>query len=103
MASNKHLRRVIVRLLGSMASPKEVQQYLKRFSDLDGMRFAVVKVGGAIVENHLAGLASSLTFLQQVGLTPDGNLQHVAGIETVAVGLRHHRPGGRHGQQRTHQ
>lgn len=70
MASNKHLRRVIVRLLGSMASPKEVQQYLKRFSDLDGMRFAVVKVGGAIVEHHLAGLASSLTFLQQVGLTP---------------------------------
>lgn len=70
MASNKHLRRVIVRLLGAMATPKEVQQYLKRFSDLDGLKFAVVKVGGAIVEDHLGGLASSLTFLQQVGLTP---------------------------------
>ncbi|MFK8014716.1 MAG: acetylglutamate kinase [Gammaproteobacteria bacterium] len=70
MASNKHLRRVIVRLLGSMGTPKEVQQYLKRFSDLDGLKFAVVKVGGAIIENQLGDLASSLTFLQQVGLTP---------------------------------
>ncbi|MFK7886466.1 MAG: acetylglutamate kinase [Gammaproteobacteria bacterium] len=70
MASNKHLRRVIVRLLGSMGTPKEVQQYLKRFSDLDGLKFAVVKVGGAIIENQLNDLASSLTFLQQVGLTP---------------------------------
>lgn len=70
MASNKHLRRVIVRLLGSMGSPKEVQQYLKRFSDLDGLKFAVVKVGGATIENQLGDLASSLTFLQQVGLTP---------------------------------
>lgn len=70
MASNKHLRRVIVRLLGSMGTPKEVQQYLKRFSDLDGLKFAVVKVGGAIIEEQLNDLASSLTFLQQVGLTP---------------------------------
>lgn len=70
MASHKNLRRVIVRLLGGMGSPKEVQQYLKRFSDLDGLKFAVVKVGGAIIENQLSDLASSLTFLQQVGLTP---------------------------------
>ncbi|MEM6640206.1 MAG: acetylglutamate kinase [Pseudomonadota bacterium] len=70
MAEHKQLRRVIVRLLGSMGSPKEVQQYLKKFSDLDGLRFAVVKVGGAIIETQLRELASSLTFLQQVGLTP---------------------------------
>jgi len=70
MTSNKQLRRVIVRLLGSMGTPKEVQQYLKRFSDLDGLKFAVVKVGGATIENQLTDLASSLTFLQQVGLTP---------------------------------
>lgn len=70
MAEHKQLRRVIVRLLGGMGSPKEVQQYLKRFSDLDGLKFAVVKVGGAIIESQLNDLASSLTFLQQVGLTP---------------------------------
>ncbi|WP_239538495.1 acetylglutamate kinase [Dyella mobilis] len=53
-----------------MGSAKEIQQYLKRFSQLDAKRFAVVKVGGAVLRDELADLTSSLTFLQQVGLTP---------------------------------
>ncbi|MEP6897776.1 MAG: acetylglutamate kinase [Rhodanobacter sp.] len=53
-----------------MGSAKEIQQYLKRFSQLDAKRFAVVKVGGAVLRDDLPDLTSSLTFLQQVGLTP---------------------------------
>jgi acetylglutamate kinase len=53
-----------------MGSAKEIQQYLKRFSQLDAKRFAVVKVGGAVLRDDLPALTSSLTFLQQVGLTP---------------------------------
>ncbi|HTC27935.1 acetylglutamate kinase [Dyella sp.] len=53
-----------------MGSAKEIQQYLKRFSQLDAKRFAVVKVGGAVLRDELSDLTSSLTFLQQVGLTP---------------------------------
>jgi acetylglutamate kinase len=64
------LRPTIVRLLSNMASAKEIQQYLKRFSQLDAARFAVVKVGGAILRDDLESLVSSLAFLQQVGLTP---------------------------------
>ena len=64
------LRSTIVRLLSNMASPKEIQQYLKRFSKLDAAKFAVVKVGGAILRDDLDALVSSLSFLQQVGLTP---------------------------------
>ena len=63
-------RQTIVRLLSAMGSAREIQQYLKRFSRLDASRFAVVKVGGAILRDDLAELASSLTFLQRVGLTP---------------------------------
>ena len=63
-------RQTIVRLLESMGSAKEIQQYLKRFSQLDAKRFAVVKVGGAVLRDELPELTSSLTFLQQVGLTP---------------------------------
>lgn len=63
-------RQTIVRLLSSMGSAKEIQQYLKRFSQLDAKRFAVVKVGGAVLRDELPELTSSLTFLQQVGLTP---------------------------------
>ncbi|MEO8011233.1 MAG: acetylglutamate kinase, partial [Dokdonella sp.] len=70
MQAHKQTRQTIVRLLSSMASAKEISQYLKRFSQLDAKRFAVVKVGGAVLRDDLDALTSSLAFLQQVGLTP---------------------------------
>ena len=70
MQAHKQTRQTIVRLLSSMGSAKEISQYLKRFSQLDAKRFAVVKVGGAVLRDDLESLTSSLTFLQEVGLTP---------------------------------
>ncbi len=65
-------RQTIVRLLSTMASAKEIDQYLKRFSQLDAKRFAVVNIDGAILRDaqEAEATASSLSFLQQVGLTP---------------------------------
>jgi acetylglutamate kinase len=63
-------RQTIVRLLSSMAGAKEISQYLKRFAQLDAARFALVKVGGAVLRDDLDALVSSLAFLQDVGLTP---------------------------------
>ncbi len=63
-------RQTIVRLLSSMAGAKEISQYLKRYSQLEAARFAVVKVGGAVLRDDLDALVSSLAFLQDVGLTP---------------------------------
>jgi bifunctional N-acetylglutamate synthase/kinase len=70
IVESKNTRKTIVRLLSAMGSAREIQQYLKRFSQLDAARFAVVKVGGAVLRDELADLTSSLSFLQQVGLTP---------------------------------
>src|SRR5690606_20509973 len=72
LATPNHLqsRQTIVRLLSSMASAKQISQYLKRFSQVDAKRFAVVKVGVAVLRDELEDLTSSLTFLQEVGLTP---------------------------------
>ncbi len=70
MDSAKDVRPVILRLLSGIGSAKEINQYLKRFSQLDAERFAVVKVGGAILRDEIDDLASALAFLQQVGLTP---------------------------------
>ncbi len=70
MDMHKQTRQTIVRLLSSMGSAKEIAQYLKRFSQLDAKRFAVVKVGGAVLRDDLEALTSSLAFLQQVGLAP---------------------------------
>ncbi len=98
----KKVRTTIIRLLSSMASAREIQLYLKRFSQLDADRFAVVKVGGAVLRDALDPLVSSLAFLQQVGLTPivihgagpqlDQEMA-AAGIERRLVdGLRHTSP-----------
>jgi len=87
--AHKNTRQTIVRLLSAMGSAKEIQQYLKRFSQLDAKRFAVVKVGGAVLRDELNDLTSSLTFLQQVGLTPI--VLHGAGpqldVELQAAGI----------------
>ena len=70
MNHDSPVRDTIVRLLSNIGSAREIQQYLKRFSQRDASRFAVVKVGGAILRDDLEALVSSLGFLQQVGLTP---------------------------------
>src|SRR5262249_46618420 len=63
-------RTAIVRLLGLMRDGREIRQYLQRFSQVDQSRFAVIKVGGAILRDELAMLSDALAFLQSVGLTP---------------------------------
>ncbi len=96
METHKHTRKTIVRLLSSMGSAREIQQYLKRFSQLDAKRFAVVKVGGAVLRDDLPALTSSLAFLQQVGLTPI--VLHGAGPqldeELSAAGIEKHTVNG---------
>lgn len=86
MSNDGQVRDTIVRLLSNIGSAKEIQQYLKRFSQRDASRFAVVKVGGAILRDDLDALVSSLGFLQQVGLTPI--VLHGAGPQLDAAGMR---------------
>ncbi|GLK51904.1 MAG: acetylglutamate kinase [Oceanicaulis sp.] len=64
------VRQTIVQLLSHMRDGKEIREYLHRFSGVDQERFAVIKVGGAVIQDDLDGLASALAFLQTVGLTP---------------------------------
>lgn len=66
----KATREIISRLLTNLGSAREVEQYVRQYSSVDAVKFAVVKVGGGIIETNLDGLASALTFLHQVGLFP---------------------------------
>ncbi len=63
-------RETIVQLLSNMQDGKEIRSYLQRFSEVDQSRFAVIKIGGAILEEQLEETASALAFLHTVGLTP---------------------------------
>ncbi|RKP37703.1 Aspartate/glutamate/uridylate kinase [Dimargaris cristalligena] len=63
-------KETIVKLLYNIGSRKEVEQYLRHFSSVESQKFAVIKVGGAVLTEELNTLASSLTFLNRVGLYP---------------------------------
>jgi N-acetyl-gamma-glutamyl-phosphate reductase/acetylglutamate kinase len=64
-------RKVIVKLLQNIGGKREVEQYLKFYASTDGApKFAVIKVGGGLIDQQLDLLAESLTFLAEVGLTP---------------------------------
>ncbi|GAB4194588.1 MAG: acetylglutamate kinase [Wenzhouxiangellaceae bacterium] len=64
------IRPVIIELLSQMGSSREARQYLQRFSALDTVQFAVIKVGGGILSDQLDELADALSFLRHAGLYP---------------------------------
>lgn len=70
MTSNQDVRHTIVQLLSSMSDGKEIRTYLSRFSRLDQSRFAVIKIGGAILQSRLEETAAALALLHTLGLTP---------------------------------
>lgn len=63
-------RSTVVQLLSNIGSKREVQQYLSRFTSVSSQQFAVIKVGGAIISDHLQTLSQALAFLNHVGLFP---------------------------------
>lgn len=63
-------RSTVVQLLSNIGSKREVQQYLSHFTSVSSQQFAVIKVGGAIITEHLQTLSSALAFLNHVGLYP---------------------------------
>jgi len=98
MTPSRNTRATIVQLLSNMQDGKEIRSYLQRFAEVDQSRFAVIKIGGAILDEQLEETASALAFLHTVGLTPivlhgggpqlDRKLAE-AGVETPKIdGLR---------------
>jgi N-acetyl-gamma-glutamyl-phosphate reductase/acetylglutamate kinase len=57
-------------LLASASSRREVDQYLGQFRSVSPHQFAVVKVGGAILTDHLDELCFALQQLHAIGLYP---------------------------------
>ncbi len=68
--SESKVKETIVQLLSNLGNPKEFNQYMSRFVEAGQSRFAVIKVGGAVLDNDLENLCSSLAFLERIGLFP---------------------------------
>jgi acetylglutamate kinase len=92
------IRSVVNQVLSQLGASREARYYLKQYSSDSELQFAVIKIGGAVLEEQLEPLASALAFLRNLGLMPiilhgagpqlDVALQE-ASIETVKKrGLR---------------
>jgi acetylglutamate kinase len=92
------IRSVVSQVLSQLGTSREARYYLKQYSSDGELQFAVIKIGGAVLEEQVEPLASALAFLRNLGLMPiilhgagpqlDVALQE-ASIETVKKqGLR---------------
>lgn len=63
------IRSVVNQVLSQLGTSREARYYLKQYSE-DDLRFAVIKIGGAVLEEQLRPLASALAFLSNLGLMP---------------------------------
>ncbi|MDX1381351.1 MAG: acetylglutamate kinase [Xanthomonadales bacterium] len=68
--ARQDLRTVVSQVLSQLGTSREAQYYLKRFSQSDTLQFAVIKVGGAVLERELEPLAAALALLRNLGLMP---------------------------------
>jgi len=63
-------RSAVLGVLSNIGSKREIEQYLAQFSSVSSPQFAVIKVGGAILTDHLDSLVSALSQLYHMGLYP---------------------------------
>ncbi|KAK7534572.1 acetylglutamate kinase [Phyllosticta citricarpa] len=63
-------RTAIMKILKDVGSKREIQQYLAQFTSVQSQQFAVIKVGGAILTDHLDALCTALRNLTTMGLYP---------------------------------
>jgi acetylglutamate kinase len=88
------IRKVVKQVLSQLGASREARHYLGQFSGTDSMRFAVVKVGGGVIEEQLEALASALAFLRNLGLMPiilhGAGPQLDAALEEASIGTVKH-------------
>lgn len=93
-AEAKQTRQVVRQLLSGMSEGREVRAYLRKFSEIDRARFAIIKVGGAILRDEMEALARALAFLQKLGLAPivvhGGGPQIDAAMAAKGITLKRH-------------
>jgi acetylglutamate kinase len=63
------IRSVVNQVLSQLGTSREARYYLKQYS-ADNLQFAVIKIGGAVLEEQLGPLSTALAFLANLGLMP---------------------------------
>ncbi len=64
------IRSIVSQVLSQLGTSREARYYLRQYSSDSELQFAVIKVGGAVLEEQVGPLASALAFLRNLGLMP---------------------------------
>lgn len=64
------IRSIVSQVLSQLGTSREARYYLNQFSSDGELQFAVIKIGGAVLEEQLNPLAAALAFLRNLGLMP---------------------------------
>jgi acetylglutamate kinase len=64
------IRSVVSQVLSQLGTSREARYYLKQYSSDAELQFAVIKIGGAVLDEEVESLASALAFLRNLGLMP---------------------------------
>lgn len=83
MSTDPGTKVIFEQLLRTVGSSRDVDQYLQLYGGEEKQRFAVIKVGGEVIQKELDTLAHALTFLHRAGLFPI--VVHGAGPQMNAV------------------
>ncbi|EWG39368.1 N-acetyl-gamma-glutamyl-phosphate reductase [Fusarium verticillioides 7600] len=70
LSGRDRTREIVAQTINSIGSRREGEQYLKLFTSVESQKFAVIKVGGAILSEYLDELCRSLAFLSGIDLYP---------------------------------
>ena len=63
------IRSIVKQVLSQLGASREARYYLTQYAE-DELNFAVIKIGGALIEHQLEPLADALAFLHNLGLMP---------------------------------
>jgi acetylglutamate kinase len=63
------IRSIVKQVLSQLGASREARYYLAQYAE-DELNFAVIKIGGALIEHQLEPLADALAFLHNLGLMP---------------------------------
>ncbi len=87
ISTTDHIKSAMIELLSQFGRTSEALSYLKKFSNTEPHRFAIIKIGGGVLANHLDDIVKALAFMQNMGLVPI--LVHGAGPQLDSVLTEH--------------
>lgn len=70
MVNTQELKGALIELMSQFGNTREALTYMKRYGDIEAHKFAIIKVGGGVLEDELDDLVSAISFMRHMGLVP---------------------------------